>query len=100
MRLIPPDRMDFTFWMDGVRDRQTLRRVRTEATLRLARMQVADIKRRIANGTFSCAEEFPDDRYMRKLGDTAARAHLQELFDDSWRVANREWRRTISRSQW
>ena len=76
------DRIEFTFKVDGVRYRPTLKRVPTEANLRRARTQLADIKRRIANGTFSFAEEFPDYRYMKDLGDARGARTCTEVFDD------------------
>jgi integrase len=62
-----PDRIQFTFWYRNKRYRVTVARASTEANLRRARKQLEDIEARIANGTFSFAEEFPDYRYMDEL---------------------------------
>jgi integrase len=55
----------------------------TEGALRRARAQLADIKERIAKGTFSFSDEFPDYRYMEVLGGEARGARTcNEVFDD------------------
>jgi hypothetical protein len=51
-------RFDFTF--DSRRYRPSLLRPPTEMNLRRARAHLLGIKHRIASGTFSFAEEFPD----------------------------------------
>jgi len=66
-RAMGPDRIQFTLWYRNQRYRVTVARASTEANLRRARKQLEDIEARIANGTFSFAEEFPDYRYMDEL---------------------------------
>lgn len=64
------DRIEFTFAYKGQRYRPTLPRIPSEANLRRARHQLAEIKRRIKQGTFVFGEEFPDYRYTDELLDT------------------------------
>jgi len=61
------DRIEFTFVYKGQRYRPTLSRIPSEANLRRARQQLADIKDRIRHGTFVFADEFPDYRYTDEL---------------------------------
>jgi integrase len=58
------DRIQFDFEFDGVRYRPTLKRSPTEANLKRARKQLAEIRQRIAVGSFVFAEEFPDYRLI------------------------------------
>jgi Arm DNA-binding domain len=64
------DRIEFTFVYKGQRYRPTLPRTPSEANLRRARLQLAEIKLRIKQGTFVFGEEFPDYRYTDELRDT------------------------------
>ncbi len=57
-------RIQFTFALEGVRYRPTLLIAPTDTNLRCAREQLIGIKARIAAGTFSFAEEFPDYTHM------------------------------------
>ncbi len=61
------DRIEFTFVYRCKRYRPTLARVPSEANLRRARVQLADIKARIKAGTFNFAEEFPEYRFKDDL---------------------------------
>ena len=54
------DRIQFTITIQGTRYRPTIAMPPTEANLRRARLRRVQILKRIANGTFSWAEEFPD----------------------------------------
>lgn len=65
------DRIELTFVFEGVRYRPTIKRVPSEANVRRARVQLQEIKRPIAIGTFVFAEEFPEYRYMEQLGSDA-----------------------------
>jgi integrase len=58
------DRIEFTFVYNGKRVRPTLKINPSEANLRRARVRLVDIKRRIANGTFVFADEFPDYKLL------------------------------------
>ncbi len=77
------DRIELTFVFDGVRYRPTIKRVPSEANLRRARVQLQEIKRRIASGTFVFAEEFPEYRYMEQLGGDARGARTcNDVFNE------------------
>ena len=62
-----PNRIQFTIWYNNKRYRITVPRPSTEANLRRARKQLEDIQVRIADGTFSFADEFPDSRNLHNL---------------------------------
>lgn len=70
-------RIQFTFKFEGVRYRPTLLITPTEANLRRAREQLAGIKARIAAGTFSFAEEFPDYVHLKTVPKSGSPAHLR-----------------------
>jgi integrase len=77
-------RIEFTIFYKGKRYRPTLERTPTEANLRRARIQLADINRRIADGNFDFAEEFPDYRYLDDLeGDSEKQQNITcgKIFD-------------------
>jgi integrase len=77
------DRIQFDFEVDGIRYRPTVKREPTEVNLRRARRQMADIKRRIAEGTFVLAEEFPDYRLIKHVhGAPPARRTCNQVFDE------------------
>jgi integrase len=77
------DRIELTFVFEGVRYRPTIKRVPSEANLRRARVQLQEIKRRIASGTFVFAEEFPEYRYMEQLGGDARGARTcNDVFNE------------------
>lgn len=76
-----PDRIQFTFGFHGVRYRPALLKVPTEANLRRARKQLESIKQRIAAGTFSFAEEFPDFRDLKRLPDGGSPLTRAQVFD-------------------
>lgn len=77
------DRIEFTIIFEGVRYRPTIKTIPSEANLRRARMRLEDINKRIATGTFSFAEEFPDYRYMEKLGgDGRAARTCNDVFKE------------------
>lgn len=80
-----PDRIQFDFEVDGTRYRPTLKRVPTEANLRRACKQLAEIKQRIERGTFKFEEEFPDYRFKHVLptanGDQKADEVCNQVFD-------------------
>ena len=74
-------RIRFDFRYEGVRYRPTLLRTPSESNLRWARQHLDGIKRRIANGTFSFAEEFPDFRHLRKVPDQGSPKTCAQVFD-------------------
>ncbi|HEY1890217.1 MAG TPA: DUF3596 domain-containing protein [Steroidobacteraceae bacterium] len=76
------NRIEFTFSFEGKRYRPTLLMIPTEANLRRARQRLAGIKERIAAGTFSFAEEFPDYRHLRKVPDGGAPCTCAQIFDE------------------
>jgi hypothetical protein len=70
VRVKGDDRIEFTFVCKGQRYRPTLPRIPSEANSRRARQQLAEIKRRIKQGTFVFGDEFPDFRYTDELPNT------------------------------
>jgi integrase len=75
------ERIQFDFEFGGVRYRPTLLRTPTEASLRRAREHLVGIKERIAAGTFSFAEEFPDFRHLNKVLDEGCPRTCAHVFD-------------------
>ncbi len=75
-------RIQFDFEFEGVRYRPTLERAPTEANLRRARPQLQGIKERIAHGTFSFAEEFPEYRFRKHVASVAAARTCNDVFDE------------------
>jgi integrase len=73
------ERIEFTFVCEGVRYRPTILRTPSEANLRRAHVQLADIKARINAGTFRFEEEFPDYRLTTRLGHESQRAAIAPL---------------------
>ncbi len=76
------NRIQFNFEFEGVRYRPTLERAPTEANLRRARLQLQGIKERIAHGTFSFAEAFPDYRFRKHIGSVTAARTCNDVFDE------------------
>jgi integrase len=76
------NRIQFDSEFDGVRYRPTLERAPTEANLRRARKQLDDIKARIADATFSFAEEFPDFRNVDQIDGAVGRRTCNQVFDE------------------
>ena len=74
-------RIQFTFRFEGARYRPTMPIRPTETSLRRARQQLERIKRSIANGTFSFAEEFPDFRDLKKVLAEGCPRTCGEVFD-------------------
>jgi integrase len=73
----------FSFTLNGQQVRETIRRAPSPANLKWANRHAADVRRAIANGTFTYADFFPDSpRALRAVGDTTLGAYLQ-LFLDS-----------------
>ena len=75
------NRIRFDFKYEGVRYRPTLLRTPSESTLRWARQHLEGIKHRIADGTFSFAEEFPDFRHLKKVPDQGSPKTCAQVFD-------------------
>jgi len=76
------NRIQFTFKLEGVRYRPTLLRPPTEANLRRAREQLVGIRARIAAGTFSFAEEFPEYVHLNKVPRSGSPRTCDQVFDD------------------
>jgi integrase len=74
-------RIQFDFTFGGVRFRPTLLRTPTETNLRRAREHLVGIKERIAAGTFSFAEEFPDFLHLNKVPDEGRPQACAHVFD-------------------
>lgn len=77
-----PKRIQFTFHLLGVRYRPTLPWIPTEANLRRARQYLVGLKTRIAAGTFSFAEEFPEYRHMNRVPLAGSPRTCNQVFDD------------------
>ncbi|HSY08257.1 MAG TPA: DUF3596 domain-containing protein [Steroidobacteraceae bacterium] len=75
------ERIQFTFRFEGARYRPTMPILPSEANLRRARQQLEPIKRSIANGTISFAEEFPDFRDFKKVLAEGCPRTCCEVFD-------------------
>jgi len=72
-------RFDFAF--DGRRYRPSIAQVPTEANLRRAHQRLAGIKGRIASGTFSFADEFPDFRDLNRVRAAGSPSTCGQLFN-------------------
>jgi integrase len=75
------ERIQFDFKFGGMRYRPTLLRAPTETNLRRAREHLVGIKERIAAGTFSFAEEFPDFLHLNRVPDKGCPRTCAQLFD-------------------
>jgi integrase len=75
------ERIQFDFTFGGVRYRPTLLRTPTETNLRRACEHLVGIKERIAAGTFSFAEEFPDFLHLDKVPDEGCPRTCADVFD-------------------
>ena len=64
-----------------MRYRPTLLRAPTETNLRRAREHLVGIKERIAAGTFSFAEEFPDFLHLKRVPDKGCPRTCAHVFD-------------------
>lgn len=82
VRRAGPDRMQFTINVEGVRYRPTLRWAPTETGLRRARQHLIGINMRIAAGTFSFAEEFPDYLHLQKVPQAGSPRTCGQVFDE------------------
>ncbi|MDE2250339.1 MAG: DUF3596 domain-containing protein [Gammaproteobacteria bacterium] len=76
-------RIEFDFEFEGRRYRPTVRRAPTEGNLRRALQQLEGIRERIANNTFSFADEFPDFRDLPKV-DTSGHARTCNIVIDEF----------------
>jgi integrase len=65
------DRIQFRITYQGKVYRPTIDKPPTEANLRAARKQHEAIMRRIRNGTFNFAEEFPDYKFLAQVAPAA-----------------------------
>ncbi|MFL6603059.1 MAG: Arm DNA-binding domain-containing protein [Steroidobacteraceae bacterium] len=70
---------DFTF--NRIRYRPSIKRRPSEANLRRARERLEAIKHQIHLGTFSFEEEFPDYRFLRRLGGASSARLCSDVFD-------------------
>lgn len=75
-------RIQFDFHLEGVRYRPSIKRPPSEANLRRARERLEVIKHQIQSGTFCFEEEFPDYRYLRRIGGTSHARLCGGVFDD------------------
>jgi integrase len=86
------DRIQFDFQFEGRRYRPTLPLMPNTLNLRRARENLQRMKARIAAGTFSFADEFPDYRHLRKVVDSNELRTCHRVFDEF--LAHCEARRT------
>jgi integrase len=77
----PRGRIRFDFTFNGIRYRPSINRPPSEANLRRARERLDTIKQQIRAGTFSFEEEFPDYRFLRRLGGTSTTRLCGDVFD-------------------
>ena len=75
------NRIRFDFNFEGRRYRPSVLVAPTEANLRRARERISHIKERIAAGTFSFAEEFPNFRDLDSVPGTGSRRTCDQVFD-------------------
>jgi hypothetical protein len=92
-----PEHIQFTFKFAGIRYRRTLPWTPTDTNLRRARQHLTGIKARIAAGTFSFAEEFPDYLHLNKLPQAGSPRTCGQVFEEylahcSARVARNDMR--------
>jgi integrase len=76
------NRIQFDFEIDGVRYRPTLERAPSAANLRRAAKQLEAIKKRIAEGTFNFADEFPNFRNLETIARENAPRTCNVVFDE------------------
>jgi integrase len=74
-------RIQFDFNYLGMRYRPTILTEPTERNLQRARAKLKRIKARIANCTFSFAEEFPTYRYLHRLAHSFSSQTCNDVFD-------------------
>ena len=74
-------RIRFDFMFEGRRYRPSLLRAPTETNLRRAREQRAGIKERVAAGTLSFADEFPDFRDLNGVPGAGSPSTCGQVFD-------------------
>jgi hypothetical protein len=77
----PRGRIQFDFICNGTRYRPSIKRPPSEANLRRARERLEVIRHQIRLGTFSFEEEFPDYRFLRRLGGTSSARLCSDVFD-------------------
>lgn len=75
------NRVRFDFNFEGVRYRPSLPVVPRDANLRRARQHLAEIKQRIAFGTFCFADEFPDFRNLMEVPGATCPRTCTDVFD-------------------
>src|SRR6266478_143278 len=74
-------RIRFDFSFEGRRFRPSMLQTPTETNLRRARQRLAIIKERIAAGTFSFADEFPDFRDLKGVPGAGSSRTCGQVFD-------------------
>jgi integrase len=74
-------RIRFDFMFEGRRIRPSVLRAPTDINMRRAREQLIGIKERIAAGTFSFADEFPNFRDLKSVPDFGSPKTCGQVFD-------------------
>jgi hypothetical protein len=77
----PRGRIQFDFIVNGIRYRPSIKRPPSEANLRRARERLESIKQQIRLGIFSFEEEFPDYRFLSRVGGTSSARLCSDVFD-------------------
>jgi len=77
----PRGRIQFDFTFNGIRYRPSIKRPPSEANLRRARERLEAIKHQIHLGIFSFEEEFPNYRFLHRLGGTSSARLCGDVFD-------------------
>jgi integrase len=75
------DRVQFDFEFEGRRYRPSIKRIPTQGNLDRALGQLRGIRKRIARGTFSFVEAFPDYRFMKEVPGASVPRTCDVVFD-------------------
>lgn len=76
------NRIEFDFEYEGRRLRPTVKRIPSEGNLKRAAKQLEEIRKRIENGSFVFAEEFPDARRVEVVSGDQRAISCDEVFDE------------------
>ena len=77
----PRGRIQFDFIFNGARYHPSIKRPPSEANLRRARERLESIKQQINLGVFSFEEEFPDYKFLRRVGGASTARLCSDVFD-------------------
>jgi integrase len=77
----PRGTIQFDFIFNGARYRPSIKRPLSEANLRRARERLESIKQQINLGVFSFEGEFPDYKFLRRVGGASTARLCSDVFD-------------------